>query len=165
MNKREYMIKWRAAHREQIRAYDRVYQRNYYKTNRPKVRERRRKWEIANREKVRAYKHKWAKSNPEKMAAKSRRWSKANPEKMRARNRRYAKANPEKILAHYALRNAIRRGELIRQPCEICGNSRSHAHHNDYSKPFQVRWLCALHHKFYHLWLRELRRSETNQIR
>jgi hypothetical protein len=45
---------------------------------------------------------------------------------------------------------AIRRGELVRQPCEVCGNPRSHAHHDDYSKPLEVRWLCAGHHKRWH---------------
>jgi hypothetical protein len=49
--------------------------------------------------------------------------------------------------------SAIRRGVLVRQPCEQCGSSGQfngregvHAHHDDYSKPFEVRWLCHFHH-------------------
>jgi len=58
----------------------------------------------------------------------------------------YRKNNPEKYKAHTAVSNAIKRGQLIRQPCEVCGDEKSHAHHDDYSKPLNVKWLCALHH-------------------
>lgn len=34
-----------------------------------------------------------------------------------------------------------------KQPCEICGNEKSQAHHDDYSKPHIVRWLCKKHHE------------------
>jgi hypothetical protein len=42
--------------------------------------------------------------------------------------------------------NAIRDGHLLRQPCEICGNAATDAHHEDYTKPLEVRWLCRAHH-------------------
>jgi transposase-like protein len=45
---------------------------------------------------------------------------------------------------------AVRRGELIRQPCEVCGDKKSDAHHEDYSKPLDVRWLCRKHHRQRH---------------
>jgi len=60
--------------------------------------------------------------------------------------KRWRVENPEKHKAHVAVRNAIRSGKIVRMPCEICGESRSHAHHDDYSEPLVVRWLCALHH-------------------
>jgi len=41
--------------------------------------------------------------------------------------------------------HAIRDGLLVRKPCEICGEL-AEAHHYDYSKPLEVRWLCRLHH-------------------
>lgn len=44
----------------------------------------------------------------------------------------------------------IRSGKLKREPCEVCGNMRSQAHHEDYSKPLEVVWLCAFHHKARH---------------
>lgn len=37
---------------------------------------------------------------------------------------------------------ALRRGKLIRKPCEKCGNAKSEMHHEDYDKPLQVTWLC-----------------------
>ena len=65
--------------------------------------------------------------------------------------RRYRQQNPEKARAHNAVNNAIRDGKLERQPCEVCGTKKSvHAHHDDYAKPFDVRWLCAVHHSEHH---------------
>ena len=41
---------------------------------------------------------------------------------------------------------AVRFGYLVRQPCEVCGVTDVEAHHVDYSKPLEVRWLCFQHH-------------------
>lgn len=35
-------------------------------------------------------------------------------------------------------------------PCVKCGNIKSQAHHEDYSKPLKVTWLCAIHHTELH---------------
>ena len=45
---------------------------------------------------------------------------------------------------------AIKRGNLIRGSCEICGNEKADAHHDDYDKPLEVRWLCKSHHWEWH---------------
>ena len=53
---------------------------------------------------------------------------------------------------------AIQRGALIRKPCEVCGasgtfadgRSEVQAHHDDYNKPLEVRWLCQKHHHEWH---------------
>jgi hypothetical protein len=45
---------------------------------------------------------------------------------------------------------AIANGTLTRQPCEECGEPRGEAHHEDYSKPMDVRWLCRKHHMRLH---------------
>lgn len=58
---------------------------------------------------------------------------------------------PMKAEAHRLTRNAINRGELTKQPCEICKSEKDiHAHHDDYSKPLNVRWLCRAHHIDWH---------------
>lgn len=65
--------------------------------------------------------------------------------------RRYRHANPEKSAAHSAVGHALRRGQLVRQPCEVCGRTRDvHAHHDDYAQKLAVRWLCAEHHVAHH---------------
>lgn len=63
----------------------------------------------------------------------------------------YRKSNPLKAAAQTASANAIRDGKLIRQPCEVCGTtSKVQGHHDDYSKPLEVRWLCPKHHSAHH---------------
>jgi hypothetical protein len=54
-----------------------------------------------------------------------------------------------KAQAHDSVSNAMRDGRIKKQPCEICG-SVAHAHHDDYSKPLEVRWLCIKHHVEWH---------------
>ena len=44
------------------------------------------------------------------------------------------------------LNHAIRDGLLTKRDCEICGR-KSQAHHDDYTKPLDVRWLCFYHHR------------------
>jgi hypothetical protein len=48
------------------------------------------------------------------------------------------------------LRRAMRLGEIRRLPCERCGHPHSLAHHENYSKPLDVIWLCATHHRRLH---------------
>jgi len=46
---------------------------------------------------------------------------------------------------------AIQSGKLPRQPCEVCGtDEKIDAHHDDYTRPFDVRWLCRVHHAEHH---------------
>ena len=53
---------------------------------------------------------------------------------------------PEKYKARYMVRNAVRLGQLSKEPCEVCGAITVESHHDDYSKPLDVRWLCHWHH-------------------
>ena len=56
--------------------------------------------------------------------------------------------NPEKTIAHRQVFVAVRAGRLKRKKC-VCGK-RGEAHHDDYSKPLDVLWMCKLHHRAYH---------------
>ena len=60
-------------------------------------------------------------------------------------------ANPERTVAYQAVYNA----KLQKQPCGVCGATPAEAHHDDYSKPLEVRWLCSLHHKELHNYIKE----------
>jgi len=64
----------------------------------------------------------------------------------------YRKKNIKKYLATNMVNNAIRDKKLFKQACEECGEKkRVHAHHDDYAKPLNVRWLCAAHHRQWHI--------------
>lgn len=66
---------------------------------------------------------------------------------LRERLDRWKRETPIEVhRAHDAVEQAIKSGALIREPCEICGASRVDAHHDNYSKPLKVRWLCRGHH-------------------
>lgn len=56
----------------------------------------------------------------------------------------------QKGRAWSATGKAIRAGKLIRLSCEVCGAAEAQAHHDDYSKPLDIRWLCRSHHKLHH---------------
>ena len=89
------------------------------------------------RDKVRAYDAE-RKKRPERKA------QKIKYAKMRALR------HPEKAKANQMVGKAIKSGKLIRLPCEKCGNPKSEGHHDDYSKPLDVRWLCFKHHREHH---------------
>jgi len=58
---------------------------------------------------------------------------------------------PLKYKARMKSGNAIRDGRLTKQSCAWCGTNKNiHAHHEDYSKPLDVIWLCASHHSAVH---------------
>lgn len=60
-----------------------------------------------------------------------------------------ATETPEQKIAWRKTKHAIESGKLVRQPC-ACGNEQSQAHHEDYSKPLEVVWLCASCHQRHH---------------
>ena len=63
----------------------------------------------------------------------------------------YKNKYPIKHKAHILVSNAIRDGKLFKEPCSECGSEdRIHAHHDDYAKPLNVRWLCAACHHQWH---------------
>lgn len=64
--------------------------------------------------------------------------------------RRWRVKNKHKIFAHHTVEKAIKLGILTRQPCEVCNKKNAFAHHDDYSKPLEVRWLCNFHHSEWH---------------
>lgn len=62
----------------------------------------------------------------------------------------WRKKYPKKYKAHSAVNNAVCSGKLRSKPCELCGATESHAHHDDYNYPLEIRWLCPAHHKEWH---------------
>lgn len=53
--------------------------------------------------------------------------------------------------ARAAVKVRLVRGTMTRGPCEVCATTVDvEAHHDDYSRPFDVRWLCRAHHRAHH---------------
>lgn len=59
--------------------------------------------------------------------------------------------HPEKFKARQALADAIRIGKVVKPLIGECGHvGRLVGHHDDYSKPLSVRWLCQKCHSNIH---------------
>lgn len=58
--------------------------------------------------------------------------------------------NRHKHEARWKVSRALKGGRLKKLPCEVCGNPESQAHHDDYNRPLDVRWLCRQHHANIH---------------
>jgi hypothetical protein len=57
----------------------------------------------------------------------------------------------QKMSARQKLKYAIDVGRIERQPCEECGEPNAEGHHDDYTKPLEVRWLCRVCHTSFHV--------------
>jgi hypothetical protein len=98
------------------------------------------------------YRKQWYEKNKSKQNATTMAYAKTEKGKASARQsylnlRQYS---PQKYLARMEAQKAIRKGELIPMPCLRCGNSKTEAHHEDYSKPLDVLWLCNPCHRQLH---------------
>jgi hypothetical protein len=104
----------------------------------------------------------WCDNNRDRRREVSRDSRKRNYDKARygLATERYAAKHPERVLAVKAKNHAIEYGRMERAACAVCGTNKwVHAHHPDYSKPLEVVWLCAAHHKEVH------RKENANESR
>ena len=75
----------------------------------------------------------------------------------RASRRAWKDRNVERVRAHNRVlervRRAVRRGEIQKGPCFVCGDPKVQGHHPlGYEPPSDllVVWLCARHHSMIH---------------
>lgn len=90
----------------------------------------------------------WRESNRERVREADRDRYAADPQKHNRKVMLWHRENPHKKNAQQKAWRAVRSGKLARpDACEDCGDSRVEAHHDDYSKPLDVRWLCPICHR------------------
>ena len=75
---------------------------------------------------------------------------KQNARRAAKREQGISYCDPTAKRAQNSVGAAIRLGKMERQPCEICGTEPAEAHHDDYSRKRDVRWLCRTHHEEHH---------------
>jgi hypothetical protein len=117
----------------------REYDHARYQQKKPELNEQKARWRANNRER-----------SLEIQRASRRRYYIRNRDLLIAK----AKAAPiEQIRARTRILTEIRAGRMVRPDrCEKCSRlCKPQGHHDDYSKPLIVRWLCASCHKLEHL--------------
>jgi len=68
---------------------------------------------------------------------------------MRLNRRKHVELNEEarrRANARSKLHVYVKRGSVVKATCEVCGSVEVQGHHDDYSKPLEVHWLCRQHH-------------------
>lgn len=55
----------------------------------------------------------------------------------------------KRVKARSILNHYLRDNKIQRPNCELC-DLKAEAHHDDYNKPLEVKWLCFKHHRLYH---------------
>ena len=107
----------------------------------------------------REYMRRWNAERPGYAAAMVRRRRAERPDEVQAYEKQRWETDLEyrrRKTARNTVLQAIHRGKLERGSCEACGAPNAEAHHDDYAKPFEIRWPCADHHIDTH---HEFRRS------
>lgn len=120
-----------------------------------------RRWRssAAGREKIREYRKTYRPTAEGlKKRALARKRYRSSPRGIEAMARRQRSTDRYKQLERWTIYRKTR--HLPKQPCEVCGKETDvHAHHDDYGKPLEVRWLCRTHHLAAH---REKRLAANN---
>ena len=139
--RKAYQKKWRAEHAEHLREYSRKkaqeYDRKYRREHRDEIRER-------SRVTQRAYRL-------------------AHQEEHRVSSAEQRRKHPDEIRARSAANHAIRDGKISPQACEVCGEEKTQAHHDDYNYPLKVRWLCVRCHNEWHRYNKPIRVEKGKQ--
>lgn len=90
----------------------------------------------------------------DKPAARNRfqEWRDKNRARINLQKRIWRANNPEKTKAHEMVSKAVKSGDLAKpSECTKCHKTaRLHGHHEDYSKPLCVIWLCNSCHRKLH---------------
>ena len=146
----------RADCKECVRAQD----RERYQSNPEPAKQRAKTWYLANPERAADSRRQWALANQDKRSEVMKRWVLEHPDRHEEHRKKWRSANQEKVLCYQQLQYAVQKGELLKSAtCQKCGATdvRIEGHHQAYSKPLEVMWLCSPCHKDLHV---QQRRNE-----
>ncbi|MFY4731279.1 hypothetical protein [Nitrospira sp. BLG_2] len=85
-------------------------------------------------------------ANPERQAKKREHMKRLRPRYRARQIESDKKRDPVKTGARALIRNLIYEGRLVRGSCVFCDDPNTHGHHEDYSQPTRIVWLCQKHH-------------------
>tara|TARA_R100001244_G_C5160549_1_gene130951 strand:+ start:130 stop:552 length:423 start_codon:yes stop_codon:yes gene_type:complete len=93
---------------------------------------------------------KYYKENPDKYVERNRyELTEKGIKNRRKANAKWLRNNKDKKRTHSQVAQELKMGRMVKQDC-FCGSDKSEAHHEDYSKPLEVVWLCRKHHSQRH---------------
>ena len=106
--------------------------------------EARKRWNEAHREEISAYNRELYKKRREQILEYQRKYKKEHPEEISEQAKRHANKHPDRRKARTLINKLIKNRKLVKPTtCSICGSiDRIEGHHEDYSKPLEVEWLC-----------------------
>lgn len=147
---RENSRKWYAENTERSNAA----RKKYYEENKEKTLAKTKEYYLRNYERVRerANERNRTPQARKKQNEQVKKWAKENKEKVALNVFKYRERNPEKVYAHQAVMWAVRLN-VLKKPdeCEKCKRIvKLQGHHEDYSKPLEVQWLCKICHNHVH---------------
>jgi len=124
----------------------------YYQKNKDKINQKRRLYWAKHKDRKKEIDRKHYIKNRDSYILKAKIYIKEHPEIAFNGLKRRRKEHPEKDRARFLVLQAIKKGKIVKQPCEVCGTKiMIHAHHKDYRYPLMVKWLCPKHHALQHV--------------
>ena len=133
--------------KEYDETYKLTYNKIYYQKNREKLLQYRHDYCQTNKEKVAISQLKWQRNNRSYLKKYRREYYLKNRGKAIARIKSHLELHPEKKIA-YRNSTHLKPNTVI---CSVCKNNRKLCkHHDDYSKPKEVTWVCYECHSDLH---------------
>lgn len=109
-------------------------------------------WRRAHPEIRLKWSRKWNRENRGKLAKAMREYHARKRDKTLERLRQVNAEHPERARAYATVLHALKTGRLKKpSQCQACGQTKTvQAHHDDYSKRLEVKWLCRECHAKVH---------------
>lgn len=140
MDKKEYFKEYRKNNREKLNEYHKEYRRKQRKEE---------------PEKIKKYRLDYYQKNKDILLARNKKWREENPEKIKKLLKDYYCNNKYKCSLRAKTRDAVKKGLIKKEPCNICNSKKSEIHHNDYDNYLDITWLCRNCHAILHKELRD----------